>query len=133
MNRSRQAQWYYASGYSCEQSIFAAFAGELGLSLVKASQAAPSARSRGTGCGAFNAAAAVLTAMHRRSGKDTEEPLPPAIRDFRRMALARFGTMDCRPIMESHRRGADCLDVIGWTASCVDILIGKYYPAPTAD
>lgn len=56
----KRAQFNYASGTSCEQAIFAAFASDMGLSLIGAQQAAPKRKDRGTGCGALISGIVIL-------------------------------------------------------------------------
>ena len=147
--KSRQAKLYYATGYSCEQAILSTFAEELGLSLTTATLSAPSVRTRGMGCGAFISGVAVLERMEKMRGQADEasqverpavhgaemsqdeqqrvEADTPAIDEFRRLFLEQYGSINCKDIMGRHRRVRDCLDVIGWTAGAVEMLIEKYY------
>ena len=51
MNYEEQARKNHKSGFNCAQSVFVAFAQELGMSPVEAMQAAPKPRSEGGKCG----------------------------------------------------------------------------------
>lgn len=132
MNRSRQAQLNYASGYSCEQAIFTAFAGEMGLSLVGAQQKAPKVKDRGTRCGAVTAALRVLENIQHtdRDVHEAQEPgsaeISPAKLEFGRAFLARYGTMECKELHGLRTGLSDCLDVIGFAAKLLETLIEKY-------
>ena len=66
---------YYAAGNSCEQAVFAAYAGEMGLSVVKAQQEAPRRKDRGALCGAYTAGKAVLERLFNAT--TLEQPLEP--------------------------------------------------------
>ena len=115
----QSARAYYAAGNSCEQAVFAAFAGEMGLSLVGALQAAPRTKDRGSFCGAYRAGAAVLSKLLRAGASDA------ALNEYRRSFLAAFGSAGCAQIKAGRR---DCLGVVEETARLVDTLIEKYGP-----
>ena len=114
----KRAQLYYASGYCCEQAIYAAFAREMGLSLVGAQQAAPKRKDRGTGCGAAMAAIRVLERIDPKA-----EGVAQSVLQFRSAFLATFGTNDCASISEQRKGLSDCMDVIGRTAQLLEQII----------
>ena len=70
---ARVAGAYYAAGNSCEQAVFAAYAGEMGLSMVGALQAAPRRKDRGTNCGAYRAGVAVLSKLVQVRDQSTKQ------------------------------------------------------------
>ena len=143
---------YYAAGNSCEQAVFAAYAGEMGLSVVKAQQEAPRRKDRGALCGAYTAGKAVLerlilttppvrvikqddgmcsSSMEASEGGDektvddakTVDDMHAVMDDFMRLFLTEFGSIDCLPIEEGRK---DCLGVITMTARIIEQVIDKY-------
>lgn len=113
MNHEKQAQIYHASGYSCEQAVFGAYAGELGISHVMAMQQAPRRRDRGATCGAYT------------SGKRLLERLrPEAVDEFTKLFTALNGSTDCYRLQQAHRRGwAGCTDVLAAVTCLIDALL----------
>ena len=117
-----QARLNYATGYSCEQAVFAAFASDMGLSMVGALQRAPRHVMRGSSgglgghetCGAYRSGVAVLEAIGAnratRSGED-------AVIEFRRLFEEQFGSVECGRIRMGRK---DCLDVIGMTVRILE-------------
>ena len=143
---------YYAAGNSCEQAVFAAYAGEMGLSVVKAQQEAPKRKERGALCGGYKAGIAVLLrlislkAIHdgdvALDGGDQAQNVgleadgaaklvvdkPEADgdeikKDFRELFEEVFGSLKCAEIQAGRK---DCLDVITGTARIVEAVIKRY-------
>lgn len=129
----KKAQFNYASGNSCEQAIFAAFASDMGLSLIGAQQTAPKRKDRGTGCGALISGIAILETLEskRRAEQNNmateNEPVRQPVLEFQRSFLAQYGTTECKAIQGSRKGLSDCMDVIGWTTRCIELLIEKLY------
>ena len=113
MNHEKQALIYHASGYSCEQAVFGAYADEMGFSHVMAMQEAPRRRDRGTTCGAYISGKRLL---ERRN--------PEAVDEFTDRFTAFSGSTDCDRLRQAHTRGwAGCGDVICAVTRIIDELI----------
>ena len=141
VGHAQAAGAYFAARNSCEQAVFAAFAGEMGLSVVKAQQEAPRRKERGALCGGYRAALSVLSrlislkAIHdgdqalaggdqAQTVGDTEPNQDREVEaDFTECFLKEFGSLKCAEIQAGRK---DCLDVITGTARIVEAVIKRY-------
>ena len=141
IGHAQAAGAYFAAGNSCEQAVFAAFAGEMGLSVVKAQQEASRRKERGALCGGYRAALSVLSrlislkAIHdgdqalaggdqAQTVGDTEPNQDREVEaDFTECFLKEFGSLDCADIQAGRK---DCLDAITTTARIVDQVLSRH-------
>ena len=122
MSHERLARLYYASGYSCEQAVFGAFARELGLSPVKAMQMAPKRKERTEVCGAMVSGIAVLKMME--DGEGSREASAARLAEFRRRFVERHGTAVCEKLRSAHSKERNgCDDIIGAAAWLIERMI----------
>lgn len=143
MTHERQARLYFASGYSCEQAVFGAFADVLGLSPAAAKLKAPSRKERGTVCGAYKAGVLVIRTLYspqrgnrahgrkkEQEGANQRKGEEQALAQFKRLFMVYFGTTDCEAISTSREKGwSGADDVVGITARLVDrVLDGSTQP-----
>lgn len=152
VGHAQAAGAYYAAGNSCEQAVFAAYAGEMGLSMVGALQAAPRRKDRGTNCGAYRAGVAVLSKLVQVRDQSTKQDDEKNVvdgqsvddeagvdakpvddkpeadgdeikKDFRELFEEVFGSLECAEIQTGRK---DCLDVITTTARIVDQVLSRH-------
>ena len=102
MSHETSARNNYRSGFNCAQSVFTAFAEEIGLPPAEAMQAAPAPRSEGGKCGAYLAGAALLAQLR-----------PEAAAAFRERFLEENGAVECGKL---RKMGKPCSDLVGSAA-----------------
>ena len=113
MNHEEQARKNHKSGFNCAQSVFVAFAQELGMSPVEAMQAAPKPRSEGGKCGAYLAGQELLRRLK-----------PEAAATFERAFVEANGVVECRKLVASHGRlRKSCNDYVGDAARMLDAVL----------
>lgn len=94
------AEEYFKSGLNCAQSVFCAFAEELGIDLETAKRLA-CGLGGGVGrlrevCGAVSGAALVLGMRHGSDKRDVY----PKVQEFCAAFKAKFGSVVCRELLE---------------------------------
>ena len=110
MNHEEQARKNHRSGFNCAQSVFVAFAEELGVSPVEAMQMAPKPRDEGGKCGAYLAGQALLRRLK-----------PEAAEAFEKAFVEANGVVECRRLVAAHGRlRKSCNDYVGDAARLLD-------------
>lgn len=103
MNHEQRARENHRGGYNCAQSVFVAFAEQLGMTPEEARRIAPKPRSEGGKCGAYLAGRAVL-----------ERLKPEAVEEFERAFIQSNGRAECiRMIAASGKVRKNCNDYVG--------------------
>lgn len=110
MGHEDTARSNHRSGYNCAQSVFVAFADQLGVSPIEAMRMAPKPRSEGGKCGAYLAGMAIL-----------ERLKPEAAEAFRKAFEQTNGAIECRALVASHGKlRKSCNDYVGDAARLLD-------------
>ena len=105
MNHEEQARKNHKSGFNCAQSVFVAFAEELGVSPVEAMQMAPKPRSEGGKCGAYLAGQALLRRLKPEAAEAFEKAFVEANGVSQAGGLPRQAAQELQRLRG--RRGAD--------------------------
>lgn len=84
-------------------------------------------------CGALISGIVILENLESKrqaeqNNMETENgPVRQPVLEFRRSFLAQYGTTECKEIQGRRKGLLDCMDVIGWTAMKLELLIKKEY------
>ena len=154
MDHAKQAQSLFYEGYSCAQSVFCAFCGEMGLDLETAARLA-SSFGGGLGrlrelCGALSGAELALGLLRGYSDPEDAAAKSEHYRRVRELAerfRAQNGTLLCRELLkdvkttpggEPERRTPEyyasrpCLRLVGEAAAILEGLLAETEPAKPA-
>jgi len=118
MNHTEAAKAIFDQHYNCSQSVFSAFAQELGLERDQALRVATGfgggmGRLGGT-CGAVTGAFMALSLNHGMidpADQVSKEQAYAAVQAFAREFRARFGTLDCRDLLGADLSAPGGLDL----------------------
>ena len=110
MDHEEQARQNHRCGFNCAQSVYAAFADRLGVSVDEARRMAPLPRGEGGKCGAYLAGMKLLRQLR-----------PEAADRFERDFCALNGEAECRLMVAAHRvLKKTCNDYVADAARLVD-------------
>ena len=103
MTQEEQARLNHRMGRNCAQSVYAAFAEQLGITPEEAMRRAPMPRALGGQCGAYLAGRAVLAQLKTN-----------AVDDYERAFTGLNGEKHCSILVASHRLlHKKCNDYVG--------------------